>query len=725
MSAATVSVAMAYAILRVSKVKMTGPHGLAAVAGHIARTRPTPNADPRRGVRALVGLDPQADVMAVLPEKRRRDATVAMEFVLTASPEYFRPNDPGAAGIWDKAQLKAWMNLNLAWLKRRYGRNLAHVSLHLDESTPHVQALVVPLDSRGHLNARDLFGPQQLRALQTEYAEAMAPLGLRRGIEGSKARHEPIKKYYARVNRELSEVTPVLAISGSPPPVPEPTVADRLSPQAYAERAARRAYDAGFREGAKAQASALRPALAKAREFDSIKRRLGEREARLDELRRRADLLRDIPLREILVALGCAPDPKDPKFNWRTPAGRISTSRENPAQWYNHDQSVGGGGAIDLVMHLNGWDFKAAVAWLAARFGAETAVSSARVHAARLAETEAQLAAKLPAPSPLPKPCPEAQRAIRDYLVRGRGLPEELVKIALDRGAVFAARYGKYINAAFKLAAPDDLDGEAVGVELRGIGDKAFHGVRGAKGLFRVGRGECRELVVCESAIEALSYYALHGKPGLWAVGTAGDSGAGVELAQRLAANGAEVIAAQNADDAGNRQARRLIKAVPSAVRHRPQEANDWNDLLRIRTAGNLIEPAATVQARAAKEPDNPRFIKIQDRWVWAHAPDKTAITDHRDFLTVNDPEPEAIRYALALAAARWEKLHVRGSVEFRRAAWREAVTLGIEVSGYTPTTEERAWAEQQRAQLPTEPVIPDQTDTLERGTASARSPQP
>ncbi|GEM_PF-3125775 len=36
---------MPYAILRVSKVKMTGPHGLAAVAAHLARTRETPIGD--------------------------------------------------------------------------------------------------------------------------------------------------------------------------------------------------------------------------------------------------------------------------------------------------------------------------------------------------------------------------------------------------------------------------------------------------------------------------------------------------------------------------------------------------------------------------------------------------------------------------------------------------------------------------------------------------------
>jgi hypothetical protein len=73
---------MAYAILRVEKVKMSGPRGLGAVAGHLARIRPTPNANPAREARALVGFDPEADVTRLLPERRRKDATVAIEFML-------------------------------------------------------------------------------------------------------------------------------------------------------------------------------------------------------------------------------------------------------------------------------------------------------------------------------------------------------------------------------------------------------------------------------------------------------------------------------------------------------------------------------------------------------------------------------------------------------------------------------------------------------------------
>ncbi len=559
----------------------------------------------------------------------------------------------------------------------------------------------MPLDERGHLNARELFSPSKLRELQTEYARAMAPLGLRRGVAGSKARHEPIRQYYTRVNRELSAVIPIPAVSGAPPPVPEPTITERLSPRAYAERIAKRAYEAGFREGARAQAMALRSALAKARELDAVRKRLAQREGKLDELRRRADLLREIPLSEVFIALGCIPDPKDPRFNWRTPAGRVSTNRENLAQWYNHDQGIGGAGAIDLVMHLAGFDFRRAIAWLAARFGEELAVSSARANLAYRVERLARDAARLPEPSMLPKPYLKGEALVRGYLVGERCIPEELVSTALSRGAVFAARYGKYVNAAFRLVDANDLDGEPVGVELRGIGKEPFHGVRGSKGVFRVGRGEeCCELAVCESAIEALSYFALYDRPGLWVVGTAGDSGAAIELAQRMAAQGVKIIAAQNADEAGERQARRLIRAVPDAVRHRPQEATDWNELLGIVTRGSIIVPASGVRAAHAPEPEDPRFIKVQNHWVWANEPERTAITDHRNFLALNDPQPEAIRFALRLAVARWGSVEVHGSEEFRRTAWREAVILGIALSGYTPTPEERAWAEQHRAKL-------------------------
>ena len=59
--------------------------------------------------------------------------------------------------------------------------------------------------------------------------------------------------------------------------------------------------------------------------------------------------LRDIPLEIIMEEFGATRDPKDPQKNYRHEQGRITVTQQ---KFYNHDQALGGGGAIDLTMHL-------------------------------------------------------------------------------------------------------------------------------------------------------------------------------------------------------------------------------------------------------------------------------------------------------------------------------------------------------------------------------------
>lgn len=69
-------------------------------------------------------------------------------------------------------------------------------------------------------------------------------------------------------------------------------------------------------------------------------------------------------------------------------------------------------------------------------------------------------------------------------------------------------------------------------------------------------------------------------------------------------------------------------------------------------------------------------FLKIQNRLVWADQPEQAVITDHVGFLAVNGPEPEAIRYASELAAARRGRIRVRGSEALRRTASSQAAAF-------------------------------------------------
>lgn len=69
--------------------------------------------------------------------------TPYVQMVLSASPEFFR--DPGQGpGQWNKRRMREWGQRTFDWLREEYGADLVHASIHLDEDTPHIHALVVP-----------------------------------------------------------------------------------------------------------------------------------------------------------------------------------------------------------------------------------------------------------------------------------------------------------------------------------------------------------------------------------------------------------------------------------------------------------------------------------------------------------------------------------------------------------------------------------------------------
>ena len=195
---------MKYAILRTQKLKATG--AVWRSLKHAFREQPTPNADPDKAAKnEHVGATSAAEAMQKvrdrLPEKRRKDAVLAIEYLITASPEAMQ-------GMGGKSA--AYFNDALKWLRERHGRaNVVYAGVHRDESTPHMYAYVVPLDeSTGRLNARRwLGGAKALSEMQTDFAANVgARHGLDRGIEGSKAKHQRVKRHYGLVNRAADQV---------------------------------------------------------------------------------------------------------------------------------------------------------------------------------------------------------------------------------------------------------------------------------------------------------------------------------------------------------------------------------------------------------------------------------------------------------------------------------------------------------------------------------------
>ena len=78
----------------------------------------------------------------------------------------------------------------------------------------------------------------------------------------------------------------------------------------------------------------------------------------------RAAAVRSVPLEAVLLLHGAVRDTRD-ESKWHTAQGSLSVTG---VRFFNWCQGTGGGGAIDLVMHLARADFRAAVAWLARNF---------------------------------------------------------------------------------------------------------------------------------------------------------------------------------------------------------------------------------------------------------------------------------------------------------------------------------------------------------------------
>jgi hypothetical protein len=191
---------MAFAIMRCNKIKSMG--AVSNSLKHCFRESKTLNADPERTptnehLAASSKDEAMGKLRDLLPEKRRKDAIVAVEYVLTASPEWFKNTN--------QEQHQDFFDSSMKWINDKYGpENLITASIHKDELTPHLSVFVVPMTKDGRLSAKEMIGNKaKMVEDQTGYAKAVEHLGLERGIEGSRATHQRVKSHYAAI--EIAE----------------------------------------------------------------------------------------------------------------------------------------------------------------------------------------------------------------------------------------------------------------------------------------------------------------------------------------------------------------------------------------------------------------------------------------------------------------------------------------------------------------------------------------
>ena len=135
-------------------------------------------------------------------KKVRKDAVLEVEVVLTYS-----------SSAIDKVPLDEWKEANVKWLKDYFGEdNVVSAVLHMDETTPHIHAMVTPIDrdsGEPKFNAKKWLGGRALMSqMQTSYAESMEKFGLQRGEKNTRASHQDLQTFYRALNNVVRQKLP-------------------------------------------------------------------------------------------------------------------------------------------------------------------------------------------------------------------------------------------------------------------------------------------------------------------------------------------------------------------------------------------------------------------------------------------------------------------------------------------------------------------------------------
>lgn len=275
------------------------------------------------------------------------------------------------------------------------------------------------------------------------------------------------------------------------------------------------------------------------------------------EVRERAQQVRGIPLEAVLLAAGAEQDNHD-KAKWHTVRGVLSVTATKFMNW---NEAEGGGGAIDLAMHLENLNFKDAVQWLCNLFPGA------------LAPTPPSQRQRRPTLR-LPEEHGRNLSRVRRYLVAQRGLNPSLLDTLIESGTLYA---DKYANAVFLLLGKGKTP---VGAELRGTGHRPWRGMAPGSnknaGYFSVTPVRTRRVILCESAIDAMSCLALN--PDSWCISTSGIR-PNMPWLPELIRRGCPLYCGFDADPAGEIAAQAMIARYPPIRRCRPSR-HDWNAVI-------------------------------------------------------------------------------------------------------------------------------------------------
>ena len=223
---------MGYVVFHMQKTRGTD----SGTSAHIERKVKPSNADEerthlnRRLIEYPDGIHTRTQAIqhrletAGLTRKVGKNQVRAIRIMLSGSPDDMQR-------IVREGRLDEWCADNMEYLAETFGReNIVSADLHLDETSPHIHATLVPIvtterkrkkqearaakryrtksASHPRLCADEVMSRVKLKGYQDTYAAAMAKYGLKRGSEGSEARHVGTQQFYREMfvrNNEIAE----------------------------------------------------------------------------------------------------------------------------------------------------------------------------------------------------------------------------------------------------------------------------------------------------------------------------------------------------------------------------------------------------------------------------------------------------------------------------------------------------------------------------------------
>lgn len=410
---------MAFTICRIQKIKSWG--ALARSEAHTTREVYTPNANLQIKNLEVVGDYDNLDLVSKVKnkigsQKYRSDAVLTVEMLLSASAEYFRPDAVHEAGSYDKQCLDDFVEAVVKWLDNSWGDRIVKAELHLDEMTPHIHAYLVPLDERGKLNCKALFGTRaKMHQLQDSFANAVEHLGIVRGVKGSVATYTKVKKYYSAVNQDSQ-------LMDFEPNLPQPQAQE--SSEVYRQRIIE-LLSPQFEiiNHQLKERSRILEQLAQWKQTASVSEKLRQQLDSELQLFRANNERQDLPLSEVAYELGLLQ--------------------------YKHSDDP-----LSLVMRVNKSNFDDALIWLRDRFG-ETRMLDAVSNRALSIAKRTSISTFVP-----PEVSENHFEQVERYLSQNYSIPHKLLKALQQRGLLYASTNG---NAVFVAR---NLDGGTTGAYL-------------------------------------------------------------------------------------------------------------------------------------------------------------------------------------------------------------------------------------------------------------------